>query len=69
MGVEQGHLQPDGKAPTGLKKRAQREESPLHPGGLAPKRMRSRVFGQGGRGKQREVRGIFCRLFTFIVLI
>ena len=42
VGVEQGHLQPDGKAPAGPRKRVQREESPLHPGGLAPKRMRDR---------------------------
>ena len=40
-----GHLQPDGKAPAGPRRKVRREESPLYPGGPAPKRMRSRVFG------------------------
>ena len=52
-----GPLQPDGKAPTVLGKRVQREENPLHPRGLASKRMRDLVTGQEGQGKQQQRRG------------
>ena len=54
--MEQGHLQPDGRAPAGLGKRVQREEGPLHPGGLAPKRMRGIILDNCGR-QQQEGRG------------
>ena len=37
-----------------LGKRVQREESPLHPRGLAPKRMRDVIMGQDGRGVQQQ---------------
>ena len=57
MGIEQGHLQPDGEASAATRRKVQREEGSLYPGGPAPKRMRSTwVYGQGGRGKKREVR-------------
>ena len=35
----------------------EREESPLYPGGLAPKRMREETMGQDGRSKQQQGRG------------
>ena len=54
VGEGQGPLQPDGRAPAVLGKRVQREESPLYPGGLAPKRMRDVTMGQDGRGKQQQ---------------
>ena len=38
--LRQGPLQPDSRTPTVLGKRVQREEVPLHPRGLAPKRLR-----------------------------
>ena len=41
----QGPLQPDSRAPTVLGKRVQREEVPLHPRGVAPKRMRELPTG------------------------
>ena len=49
-----GPLQPDGKAPTVLGKRVQREENPQHPGRLAPKRMLRLITGQDGQGKQQQ---------------
>ena len=52
-----GPLQPDGKAPAVLGKRVQREENPLHPRGLAPKRMRDLTTGQDGQGEQQQRRG------------
>ena len=45
VGAGQGPLQPDGRAPAVLGMRVQRVESPLHPGGLAPKRMRNEAMG------------------------
>ena len=41
----QGPLQPDGRAPALLGKKVQRVESALHPGGLAPKRLRNKTMG------------------------
>ena len=52
-----GPQQPDGKAPAVLGKRVQREEDPLHPGGVAPKRMIGLITGQDGRGKQQQRKG------------
>ena len=40
-----------------LGKRVQREEVPLHPRGLAPKRMRELHTGQEGQGKQQQKKG------------
>ena len=40
-----------------LGKRVQREESPLYPGGLAPKRMRDMIMGKDVRGEQQQRRG------------
>ena len=57
MGMEQGHLQPDGEASAATRRKVQREEGSLYPGGPAPKRMRSTwVYGQGGRGRKWEAR-------------
>ena len=57
VGEGQGALQPDGRAPAVLRKRVEREESPLYPGGLAPKRMGDVTMGQDGRSKQQQRRG------------
>ena len=57
VGLGLGPLQPDGKSPAVLRKRVQREEDPLHPTGLAPKRMRDLVTGQESQGKQQQRRG------------
>ena len=57
VGMEQGPLQPDGKAAAVLGKKVQREESPLHARGLAPKRTRDVIIDQDGRGKQQQKRG------------
>ena len=58
VGLGLGSLQSDGKAPAVLRKRVQREENPLHPKGLAPKRIRGLVTGQKGQGKQQQRRGV-----------
>ena len=55
-GGTQGPLQPDGRAPAVLGKREQREVDPLHPRGLAPKRLRDEIIEQDGRGKQQQKR-------------
>ena len=39
-----------------LGKRVQRDVGPLHPRGLAPKRMRDEIIDQDGRGKQQQER-------------
>lgn len=44
VGTGQGPMQPDGRAPTVLGKRVQRVESPLHPGELAPTRMKNEAM-------------------------
>ena len=53
-GVAQGPLQPDGRAPAVLGRREQGEVGPLHPRGLAPKRLRDETIEQDGRGKQQQ---------------
>ena len=60
VGLGQGPLQPDGRrapAPAVLGKRVQREEAPLQPRGLAPKRMSELPTGLGGQGRQQPRRG------------
>ena len=53
-GGAQGPLQSDGRAPAVLGKRVQMEEGPLHPRGLAPKRMRDETMSKDGRGEQQQ---------------
>ena len=55
--LRQGPLQPDSRTPTVLGKRVQREEVPLQPKGLAPKRLRELHTGQEGQGKQQQRKG------------
>ena len=56
VGLGLDPLQPDGKAPAVPRKMVQREETPLHPKGLAPiaKMKRDLVTGQEGQGKQQQ---------------
>jgi hypothetical protein len=51
--LRQGPLQPDSRTPAVLGKRVQREEVPLHPRGLAHKRMRELHTSQEGQCKQQ----------------
>ena len=57
VGPGLGPLQPDGKAPVVLRKRVQREQNPLHPKGLAPKRMRLGHWPGGSRQTSAEEEG------------
>ena len=56
VGLGQGPLQPDGMVSAVLGKRVQRDVGPLHPRGLAPKRMRDEITDQDDRGKHQQKR-------------
>ena len=56
-GEAQGPLQSDGRAPAVRGERVQRDVGPLHPRGLAPKRMGDEIIDQDGRGKQQQEGG------------